>query len=190
MDPDAIGVDDRGAGTALDVPNRLAQGADGVEEVLPVAVEDREVQEAAEVVRCAGVRRLVALRNRDSVAVVLHGEDDGQLLPRRAVDGLVVIALGGRRLADGAENDVVAVMGLQGAREADGVERVVRDAGGDVLDSDLGLGEMVRHVAPPEATSVAFDMPFRRISSALIRRRGRWRGRDSRERASPVRGGR
>ena len=131
---------------ALDERHGLAHRAERVEEVLAVAVDDLDVQEAREVVRREGVRRLVALRDRDAVAVVLHDEDDGQLLARGAVDGLVEVALGRGRLAHGAEDDVVRAVGLEGAAEARGVLRVVRDAGRDVLDVDLGLREVVRHV--------------------------------------------
>ena len=106
-----------------------------------------------------GVRGLVALRNGDAVAVVLHDEDDGQLLARGAVDGLVEVALGRRRLALRAEDDRVRPVRLHGAAEARGVLGVVRDAGRDVLDVDLGLREVVRHVPPAGGDVVPLRHP-------------------------------
>ena len=147
VDPDDGRVHDRAAGARADVRDRLAHRAEGVEDVEAVAVDDADVLEPGEVVARAFVGGLVRLRNRDAVAVVLNDEDDGQLLARGAVDGLEEVAFGGRGLADRAEDDRVLSVGLDRAAEAGGVLRVVRDAGRDVLDADLGLGEVVGHVA-------------------------------------------
>ena len=148
VDPDAARVDDRSARARPDERDRLAHRAERVEDVEPVGVDDLQVEEAGEVVGRDGVRGLIALRNRDPVAVVLDDDDDRELLPRDPVDRLVEVALGLRGLADRAEDEGVLLVGLDGAAEARGVLRVVRHAGGDVLDPDRRLGEVVRHVPP------------------------------------------
>ena len=100
VDAHAAGVDHGAAGAGADERDRLAHRAERVEDVEAVAVDDLQVQESREVVGRVEIGRLVALRHRDPVAVVLDDEDDRELLPRRAVDGLVEVALGRRRLAD------------------------------------------------------------------------------------------
>ena len=107
MDAHARRVDDRRARARADERDRLAHRAERVEDVEAVAVDDLEVLEAGEVVGRVEVRRLVALGDRDPVAVVLHDEDDRQLLARSAVDRLVEVAFRGRGLADRAEDDGV-----------------------------------------------------------------------------------
>jgi hypothetical protein len=99
VDAHALGVHHRAARARSHERHGLSQGAERVEEILAVAVDDLDVQEPGEIVRGETIRGLVALRNGDAIAVVLHDEDDGQLLARRAVDGLVEVALGRGRLA-------------------------------------------------------------------------------------------
>ena len=109
-------------------------------------MDDPDVLVAGEVVRGVEVRGLVALRHRDAVPVVLHDEDDRELLVGGAVDRLGEVAFRERRLAHRGEHDRFLVVGLDRAGEARGVLGVVRDARRHVLDPDRGLGEVVGHV--------------------------------------------
>ena len=145
-DPHALGVDEDRPRAALREVGGLTQGADRVEDVLAVAVNDLEVREAREVVGRVVVRRLLALRDRDAVAVVLDDEDDGELPERAAVDRLVEVALGGRGLSHRAVDEALHPVGPDRAAEARGVLRVVRDTGRDVPDVEVVAGEVVRHV--------------------------------------------
>ena len=146
MDPDARRIDDRAPGSGPDVVHRFAHGAERVEDVEPIAVEDLEVQEAREVVGGRRVRGLVHLRHRDAVAVVLDDEDNRQLLARSAVHRFVKVAFGGRGLADRAEDDRVLAVSLDRPAETRGVLGMVGDARRNVLNPDLRFREVVRHV--------------------------------------------
>ena len=145
-DPHAVGVDEDAPRAALGELRGLAQGADRVEDVLAVAVDDLEVREAREVVRGVVVRGLLPLRDRDAVAVVLDDEDDRELSERAAVDRLVEVPLGGGRLAHRAVDEALHPVRPDRPAEARRVLRVVGDAGGDVPDVEVVPGEVVRHV--------------------------------------------
>ncbi|OIQ64355.1 hypothetical protein GALL_540940 [mine drainage metagenome] len=124
----------------------LVHGADGIQQIQTVTGEDLQVGEPSEIVAEVGIGALVPLGHRDAVAVVLHHEDHGQLLPVCPVDALVAVALGKRRFALAAEDHGILPVALHGAGQAYGVLGVVAREAGNVLDADGGLGEMVAHV--------------------------------------------
>ena len=146
VDPHAARVDDGRPGAGAHERDGLAHGAERVEDVQAVAVDDLDVLVAGEVVRGVEVRGLVALGHRDAVPVVLHDEDDRELLVGGAVERLGEVALRERRLAHRGEHDRFLVVGLDRPGEARGVLGVVRHARRHVLDPDRGLGEVVGHV--------------------------------------------
>ena len=150
-----------------------------------------DVLEPGEVVAGALVGRLVGLGNGDAVPVVLDDEDDRQLLARGAVDGLEEVALGGRRLADRAEDDRVLAVGLDRARRgrrraARGWKRRRRRSGcrSRAWRSGWTCGGRRRRRRSPW-TSRSRGSPRR-----SGRRRHRSRGRGSRGRGSPGPAGR
>src|SRR5437763_5424451 len=114
------------------------------EDVVAVHLHAREAV-AGRPQREARRRRLQAARRRDRPLVVLHEEDDGDLLHAGQVEGLVEVALGGAAVADVGPHDRVLALQLETPGQAHGLGQLggQRDLGGqhvDALGDARGLG--------------------------------------------------
>ena len=111
---------------------------------IPCPTGFRPVGHARQRLRNAFAGRLELLRNRDAIAVVPHTHAERNAQDRRRIHGLPEHALRRRRVADGAESDLIAAL-----REALGLESglLQRLAKGAVMLARMGQAQQTWHLA-------------------------------------------